>query len=272
MTSGMSPPCPRPPVEELRALYLDSQVGMRVIGKRYGVSRGTVRQWLRTYEIPVKPTGNGLAQRGLAMPTRDELERLIYADRLTYKEVGKRYGVDKTAVPYWLDRYGIPRPTRTRINFEVVRDLYTAGLSAEVIGKDLGCSKSTILSFLHQMGISRRAEGWRGLIRARDGQLVRSTYELRVADWLSGHGIVYEYEPRVPFGHGNTRADFLANGWYIEVWGVHSNAPYKRKREAKVAAYHSLSLPLIELCPNHFSARDGHLFEHRLSPCLQPVV
>lgn len=208
--------------------------------------------------------------RGEPVPGRAELERMIYVERLTYQQVAQRYGADKTSVPYWLDRHGIPRPSRTRIEPEEVRMRYERGDSALMIARELGCSKTSVFNFLRRMNVSRRATGWRAPYRAADGTIVRSTYEERIADWLTMHGVSYEYEPRVPFGHGNTRADFLANGWYIEMWGIHSSQSYRRQRARKIKAYEAAGLPLIQLAPHHFSTRDRHILERRLRQCLTP--
>jgi len=257
-----------PPSTDLEALYITQGLNAREIAQRYDVAHITVLRWMKRYGIARRPPGRGLAHRGHALPTRAELERLIYVERLTYQEVGQKYAIDKTAIPYWLDRLGIPRPTRTRVVPADVRRLYEAGLSAETIASDLGCGKTTVLNFLRRMDIVRRHEGWRPRLATEDGTIVRSTYELRVADWLYSHDVAYEYEPKVPFGHHRTRADFLANGWYIEVWGVHSSPGYKVQRGRKTRSYRELGLPLIELLPHHFS-QAKHIFERRMTCCLQ---
>lgn len=189
------------------------------------------------------------------------------------------YGVDKTAVPYWLDRHGLPRadwklaryrgapPTITPA--EMV-ERYQAGESAAAIAHSCGFkSKTTVLRVLGDLGIERRPGGWRPERRliAADGTAVRSTYELRVADWLGAHEVPYQYEPPIPSGR-RCRADFLARGWYIEIWGVHSKASYAKSKAHKRALYETQGLPLIELSPHHF-ARDTHIFERRLRQTLE---
>lgn len=256
-----------PPSTELKELYVGQRLTAREIAARYGVAHVTVLRWLRASDIPRRAPRNGLANRGVQPPTAGELQRLIYDARLSYRQVGELYGVDQSAIPYWLDKFEIPRPTRTRIDPAHVGALYSSGVSAESIAAELGCCKTTVLNFLRRLDIDRRTEGWRARLEARDGTMVRSTYELRVADWLHAHKIAYEYEPAVPFGHGNTRSDFLANGWYIEVWGVHSRESYKRQKNRKQRLYAELGLPLIELSPHHF-AGDRHLFERRMTQCL----
>lgn len=257
-----------PSSTELRSLYVDERLTARQIGEQYGVAHITVLRWMKRHGIERRPPRNGLANRGQTGPTKAELTKLIYTDRLTYRQVASQFGVDSTAIPYWLDKFNIPRPSRTRIDPERVRTRYLAGESAAGIAEAEGCCKTTILNFLRAMDVQRRSEGWQRHVKAADGTVVRSTYESCVANWLYEHGVPYEYEPRVPFGHGNTRADFLVNGWYIEVWGVHSNRNYKEQKARKRAGYAAHQLPLIELSPHHFS-QARHIFQRRMEQCLQ---
>lgn len=185
---------------------------------------------------------------------------------LTYGEVADRYGVDPSAVALWIRKHDIA--VAERIAADEIKARYAAGESANFIAQDLGCAKTTVLNVLRRAGIERRASGWRAPLISKSGCPVRSTYELRVADWLTERGVAFEYEPDVPFGHGNTRADFFVNGWYIEVWGVHSNARYSAQRKRKQRLYAEHNLPLIELSPHHFS-RDRHIMEKRLRQTLK---
>lgn len=271
-----------PSATELKALYCDQGLSTRATAKALGVSKPTIQRWLRKYGLPVRPPGNGLANRGVAAPTADDLRRLIHQEHKTYREVAALYGVDLTAVPQWLDKLGIPRPSwrdsRFRgnppeVSIDTVRERYEAGESAEQISLSLGYkSSTTILNLMREAGIAARKEGWhpqREFV-SRAGCEVRSSYELRVANWLTDHNIAFEYEPDVPFGHGNTRADFFANGWYIEVWGVTQSKKYARRKKEKQAGYAAHNLPLIEVSYNHFSKRDGHILERRLCQCLKP--
>lgn len=213
-------------------------------------------------------------------PPKDELYRLIHVDHLTYKEVGDLFGVDHTAISYWLKRLGLPMGTAEMSHFrgnpptltpEQAAERYAAGESAAAIAHSAGFkSKTTVLRMLEEAGVKRRAQGWRPgrELLASDGTRVRSTYELRVADWLIFRRVPYEYEPLLPFGHHRSRADFLVNGWYVEVWGVHSKPSYAKRKAWKKRMYGLHALPLIELSPHHFS-RDKHILERRLRRTLE---
>lgn len=231
------------------------------------------------YDIPPRPTGCGLVHRGVTPPTEEELRRLVHEEFRTYREIGDLYGVDLTAVPQWLKKFGIP-PANYRASYfrgemptltpEKAKARYEAGESAASIAADTGYkSGTTVLNMLGAIGVERRADGWRSQrLKTASGCEVRSTYEVRVADWLTAHGLEFVYEPDLPFGHGNSKADFLVNGWYIEVWGVHSRPSYAARKAWKQGMYATHNLPLIELSPHHFS-RDKHIMERRLEQTLE---
>ena len=133
---------------ELRDLYESQRLSTREIGRRLGVCKTTILKWLRGYRIPLRSCGVGLANRGIEPPSRDELERMVHEEHLGYREIAAKYGVDYTAIPNWLKRYGIklPRVWETRnkkawpLDEGQVRDLHAEGLPAWAIGERLGLS------------------------------------------------------------------------------------------------------------------------------------
>lgn len=258
---------------ELRKLYVEQGLSTRKIGERYGVAHITIRRWLTKHGIPLRPSGSGLEHQGRPKPDAETLAQMIHDERRTYREVAATYGVDLTAIPQWLDLYGLPRGSRPQlITPDELRRRYTSGESAEQIAQSVGYSKTTILKKLRLLGVDVRSGGWgpgRDLVSA-EGCAVRSTYELRVADWYHARGVGFVYEPTLPFGHGNCRSDFLVNGWYVEVWGVHSVPAYAEKKAWKKRGYARHRLPLVELSPHHF-ARDKHIMERRLQQTLKPL-
>jgi hypothetical protein len=88
------------------------------------------------------------------------------------------------------------------------------------------------------------------LIRARDGHLCLSLREKAVCDFLHQHGIEHDREPRYPTDPdynptGLRRADWrLANGTFVEMWGLPNDPAYAAKMVAKrhLAARHGIRL------------------------------
>ena len=209
---------------------------------------------------------------------------MIHEEHLPYSEVALRYGVDASAVPHWLKRHGLalsqgPLLTRRRgavaelPTVLTIRSLHDQGLSQCAIARMYGVSTEPICRLFREHGLTARPAGWDGGKRhvCSDGHRVRSTYELRVDDWLAAHGVQHEYEPQLPFDR-RCHADFLANGWYIEVWGVTNRASYEASKERKLSLYRQHGLPLIELHPWTFSKQKRDLFERRLAKTLTPAA
>ncbi|MGH2478516.1 MAG: hypothetical protein ACRDHW_02525, partial [Ktedonobacteraceae bacterium] len=97
------------------------------------------------------------------------------------------------------------------------------------------------------------------------------TYEQRIDDWLHEHGIPHRYEPRLPFDN-RSKADFFANGWYIEIWGVAQNKIYTERRKRKIRGYNLHHLPLIEIDLHHFDSKRNFLWIRRLKKVLVPPI
>lgn len=248
----------KPDASQLHELYTRQRMTTRAIGKRYGVAHVTIRRWLTGYGIPIRASHNGLANRGVEAPTRDELHRMIHEEHLGYDQVAARYGVDRTAIGHWLAKHSIPKPTvwdTRRRGVEPVipsadelRTRYEAGERLEDLAVGTGVSGSTIAEVMRAAGIPIRPDGWNGGRRwtCTDGHLVRSVYEQRVDDWLTAHGHPHTVEPRLPFD-ARSRADFLVEGLYIEVWGVTGSASYDSRKARKKAQYAHHGLRLLEL-------------------------
>lgn len=269
---GLNRQVNKPTRDELDAMYTIEKLTCRQIATRTGFSPSAIKKWLKEYGIE-RRSGVGLAYHGKEIPTREKLYNLIHVERKSYREIGEIYGIDGSAVPHWIKKYDIPRP-----NFKPSREelsaLYGSGLSLTAIGDMFGFSWQTIGTLCREYGIEIHPDGWGEGKRylCQDGHLVRSIYEQRVDDWLFAHDVAHTYEPRLPW-HRYFKSDFLANGWYIEVWGVENNEAYKQRSERKRQLYQQHNAPLIELPFYFFSEQKRIYLERRLSQCLaNPLV
>lgn len=269
----------KPDTATLRDLYEVQRLTTRSLGERYHVSKTEVIRWLSRFGIPRRPTNRGLESRGIEPPTRDELHRMIHVEHLGYAGVAEKYGVDPTAVPHWLKKHGVKRPTiwqtRTKgqqplLDPEKVRSLYESGHTLEQIGAMFGVSAMPVYSICHKYGVPLRPEGFNGTrYTCTNGLEVLSSYEQRVANWLIDRDIKFIYEPVYPFGK-RLKADFFANGWWIEIWGITGIESYRLKKQRKVHLCEIHGLPLIEFRHEYFSSRRSHLLEPTLSRILKP--
>jgi hypothetical protein len=269
----------RPSKRALCDLYVTHRLSAESIGAIFGVEKISVLRWMKGYDIARRPLGRGLANRGLPKPTRDQLYSLVHEQHHSYIEIAAMYQVDGSAIRHWLLNYDIPRPTTWETirkgvvpnlpAMEVLREMYEGGMSCVAIGQEYGIATSAVGNLCHHYGIKMRPGGWRNVAQPRclDGHVVRSSYEQRVDDWLSTHDVAHEYEPQLPCDR-RYRADFHANGWYIEVWGVAGSAIYERRKKHKIALYTSHGLPLVQISHYMFATAAKGRWERRLARCL----
>jgi len=92
-------------------------------------------------------------------------------------------------------------------------------------------------------------------IRAKDGTLVQSKGERRIAEWLAGHGVAYRYDERFRIIDGYAiRPDFYLPEYdvYIEYWGM-DTADYKIGMLKKQKLYQETGKKLVSV---HFHEKD----------------
>lgn len=94
--------------EGLRKLYLDENKSLRQIALTHGVSRSTVKKWVKIYGI----TKRGSIQRILERPSRDELYKLYWGENKSTIKIARLYGVHRNTVIDWMKKYGIARRDR----------------------------------------------------------------------------------------------------------------------------------------------------------------
>jgi hypothetical protein len=154
-----------------------------------------------------------------------------------------------------------------------LRRLYESeGMVTRQIASHFGVSHMAVKRWLRQDGILVRPDGWNGGVRwiCDDGHRVRSSYEQRVDNWLNHHAIDHTYEPVLPCDR-RYHADFLANGWYIEVWGVRDSPRYVTRRNHKRALYAAHNLPLIQISYAAFDTAHSDLWVRLLQACVTPA-
>ncbi len=262
---SMNRPHARPTADDLEAMYARDGMTAQAIADQYGVAKISALRWLKSAGIERRASG-GLARRGGAMPTRNELDRMIHVEHLSYREIAGRYGVDFTAVSYWMKKYGdIESPTvwGTRRKGEdlvlpddaELRRRLESGQSIRSIGEEFGGGWAELTKRAHAAGMPVSCGGWKGrMLDCKDGHQSRSRYEQRVDDWLYDHGIIHECEPQYPWDR-RSRADFRVGGTFIEVWGVTGSQSYEDRKARKIRECAVRGLPLIQI--NHWQFSKG---------------
>lgn len=284
----------KPERKALEDLYKIQHLTSIQIAALYGVSKRQVLRWMHSYKIDMRLPGRGLVAQGSQQPTRDELIKWLHEENRSYQEIADMFETTPQAVTYWLEKYNIPHKTSEMIKTsrwyknreqpqlptkEEFLQLYEQGWSVERIANDLNMHEDMLRRFCHKQGIELRPNGWRGQkYTCEDGHLVRSIFEQRVDNWLYEHNISHIYEPPLPFDR-RYHSDFLANGYYIEIWGVkhpseHYNKnslKYNQRKLRKLLQYKEHNLPLIEIYPYDFDTRPERKapWERRLQVLLQ---
>jgi hypothetical protein len=98
-------------------------------------------------------------------------------------------------------------------------------------------------------------------IQARDGTVVQSEGERRIADWLAGHGLAYRYDAKFRIiGEFQIRPDFYLPEMdvYIEYWGL-DTPQYKMSMYKKQALYQQEGKKLISVFPKDLPALNALL-------------
>ena len=95
-------------------------------------------------------------------------------------------------------------------------------------------------------------------IEARDGTVVQSDGERRIADWFTGHGIAYRYDAKFRIiGEFQIRPDFYLPELdvYVEYWGL-DTPQYKMSMYKKQMLYQQEGKRLISVYPKDLSFLD----------------
>ena len=96
-------------------------------------------------------------------------------------------------------------------------------------------------------------------VKARDGTVVQSQGEKRIAEWLAAHGLTYRYDNKFRIiGEFQIRPDFYLPELdvYIEYWGL-DTPQYKMSMYKKQTLYQQQGKRLISIYPKDLSALDS---------------
>jgi hypothetical protein len=115
----------------------------------------------------------------------------------------------------------------------------------ETLYMDRYCWECYILHRLRNF-LDERRRTW----RAADGDLLRSSDEVRIDDWFHRTGIEHEVERRVPVDRLRYCDWYLPRGAiYVEYWGLTDEEWYRKAKEVKKRLYSDASLRLRSIEP-----------------------
>lgn len=261
--------------EDLSRLYYEERLTTRQIGKLFGTSKHPVEDAMQQLGFERRKTKT----KGIK-PSREFLQKAIFEDARSLMDIANELNCDPGAVKFWANEYRIEVPKMDtwsqrnkqrgyeRPSRNTLENLYhEQKFSLSAIAEMFGVSRQAIKDAFTEYGIELRTSGWRKSFMCKDSHLVKSSYERRVDDWLFENGINHEYEPVLPFG--NMKADFLAKGIYIEIFGVIHNSRYSERKARKIECYRSHGLHLVIINYWDFTSQNKDRWIRKLQSLLE---
>jgi predicted DNA-binding protein YlxM (UPF0122 family) len=214
----------------LRDQYVNQERSMDDIADDLELSTGAVRSWLEKHEIDRRSAHDTLTDGDLE-PLRNGdwiQQQYIKEERSTY-EIANELDVDRGTVSNWLDRHSIDTRGNTEgFGSDPVEELQDAGWlyeqyhghkkSSEEIASEVDVDTTTVQNWLHRHNIRVRSG-----LQYHDhlDHLVRSSWELIIAELLIAECIEYEYESiKISYDDGRIYTpDFVTDSHVIEVKG-----------------------------------------------------
>jgi hypothetical protein len=148
-----------------------------------------------------------------------------------------------------------------RCNARVTADEYAR---SEQMFQRVFCDRCFDEVFLERRNFETQVE-INKTIEARDGTVVQSEGERRIAEWLTAHGIVYRYDAKFRIiAEFQIRPDFYLPELdvYIEYWGM-DTPQYKMSMYKKQMLYQQEGKRLISVYPQDLPALD-HVLASKL--------
>ena len=194
---------------------------------------------------------------------KDEIVRLYVEDGLSAGRIAKQFRTDAHIILNRLRAWNVEivknrKPLQKHIDIDEIAKMYTSGMTAETIAAEMNVSQKTILRRLHSRGLVEPRTGMGIPHKTSNGEMVRSSFELLVANWLYDHGISYDYEPQI----ADTRfmADFKVGDYFVEVCGMHGmdndRFGYDARLRQKEELYERHGLDYVLLFPSAINDAD----------------
>ena len=145
--------CPAPPskrrvnVEDARRLYFDEGLNLARVAAKLRVSASAI--WQAFQEK------GWVTAKGRSLD--DDIHRLYFHERLSKSEVARALGIKRSQVEKaFQHNQWRPIPPPTFADPEAARRLHEQGFTRREIAKELGVSRSTVNTYLNQLGVKKR--------------------------------------------------------------------------------------------------------------------
>ena len=224
----------------LREQYIDERRMPADIAEECGVIPCTIRDWVRKHGIEPRTRSEAKLTEA-ALDKRDDaswLREQYIENRRSTCDIAGELNVASSTVSNWLEKHGIDtrslieellpeKAIDKRDDASWLREQYVdCERSLCDIADELGVSTVTVYKWLNKHGIKIR----KTVIDVEHlDHVVRSDWELRVAELLTGAGVDYQYEGMsVDYidengKHRTYTPDFVSGDYIIEVKGRRRN-------------------------------------------------
>jgi len=276
-----------PSEEQLRKLYIDDRLSTVEIGKKLGVTSGTICHWLRDYEIKRRGFSEAQLPTNVNKPSKEQLMQWYADNRMSANDIGKKLGVTGRTIGLWLREYAVQRRNISEAKLppgfvkpskeELQRRYVNERMSMAEISKKLNISSATVSRLFHEYHIPIRSlaetrlpagVGKPSKEELRQWYVVerRSTIDIAeqlgvcngtVGRWLRDYDISMRSisEARLPPGFVKPSEEQLRQ-WYID----------ERISPARIAEKLSVSPALIRIFLQDYNIRKRNGSEARLPP------
>lgn len=216
----------------LRTQYVENRRSMDDIADELDVDSSTVESWLDRYGVLTRSYSEARLSEQAVERLQDEtwLREQYIEKRRSLPDIADEIGITPKGLFNWLDRHGIetrsisesklPSNAVERLHSEDwMREQYVEDQRTAVeISEDLNIGATTVYTWLERHGIGVRS-GFQDPTHL--DHIVRSTWELQVANLLNDYEIEYEYEG-IEINWVDDRIytpDFVTEDYVIEVKG-----------------------------------------------------
>jgi transposase len=152
--------------EYLGAEYTKNRRTPVDIAEELGVAEGTIRKWLKRFDIPIRSYFESRFSSDIKVHSKDELKQLYYNQGATLKEMSEKFNVSIPTIARWMDDYNLQREELSKrrlpegVNRPPKEELeslyYEQNLTISDISEMIGCSKSTVFKWMKDYKISSR--------------------------------------------------------------------------------------------------------------------
>ena len=244
----------KPSKEELGFLYDNQRLNVTQIAKKIGVAEDTVKKWIIGYGFNYRGIGPRKNPKDFVKPSKEELSNLYHDQKLTLRDLGKKFNVSKTTVKEWFNKYGLKARSDPQEAKLGRRNIYLPNkeqlskdyefLSVDLIARKYGISTEPILTLLTNTNIQKRNRSESRKLAEKTGRFFswnkgKGINDPKIAEMMQNlHKKQMEKKDQTKIKQSETRKRLFAEGklksWTKWKTGVYSEETINKIRKARL--------------------------------------